>query len=187
MMLSRIQVLFFSRIAVLLYCGTALPLCAGQTKAVFPVKSERLFLCPITDSSALGAIDGWPADSHTRTILTTNFITLHNNLFVELRRCEKFGLYEMSDDSVRAGIRVSITLLPCAVRGDSLLVPVRISASNPIAHSAYDTLISASGVYRAKSPAKSRLHFLNALVADFRRTFPVETVARLFYPTRGAK
>jgi hypothetical protein len=41
--------------------------------------------------------------------------------------------------------------------------------------------MSASGRYRAKSKPKSPLHYLDILIADFRRNFPYETFSGVFY------
>jgi hypothetical protein len=46
--------------------------------------------------------------------------------------------------------------------------------------------ISAFGMYRAKSRPKSPVHYLDILLADFRRSFPYRKMSGVFYRPYGS-
>jgi hypothetical protein len=154
------------------------------TAPMVSLANEKVLICSPIDSSSLQTISGWPSDSATRRLLLGHFVELHRNIVAEFRRCEKFGYFEVVDDSLAATVRVLLILRPNSFVKDTLTIPVRIELHHRVGVDTYTNTIVASGVYRAPSKSKSPIHYLDNLLADYRRSFPVRKLAALFYPHR---
>ena len=146
--------------------------------------NEKVLVGGLTDSSALQTLDGWPADPATQKLLLSHFDELRRSLIAEFRRCEKFGYYEVVDDSAAASVRILITLRPHSFVKDTLGIPVRIELRHRVGIDTYSNSVSAFGIYKAQSKPRSPLHYLDNLLADYRRSFPYRKLVALFYPAR---
>jgi len=157
---------------------------AKPTAPMVSLANEKVLIGSPVDSSGLQTISGWPSDSATRRLLLGHFSELHRNIVAEFRRCEKYGYFEVVDDSSAATVRVLLIIRPYSFIKDTLTIPVRIELHHRVGIDTYTNTIVASGVYRAPSKPKSQLHYLDNLLADYRRSFPVRKLAALFYPHR---
>ena len=154
--------------------------------AAIPVAGEKIFVGPPLDSSNIRGLDGWPDDKSSQDLLLINYRTMYKNLLVEFRRSEKFGLYEIVDDSLAATTVISPVLLRSSLNKDTLTLPVCLTVKQRGSKKVVVHTIPARGVYRAHSKPKSPFHFLDALLADFCRTFPYKSAVGAFYPSKSA-
>jgi hypothetical protein len=170
--------------AVIIAALALFPIARPQTAAIVSLANEKVFINPFTDSSSMQSLDGWPNDTASQELLLASFGRLYKNIFVEFKRCEKFGFYEMVDDSISATVRLQITIRPCSLNKDTLTLPMRIELRHRVGMDTYTNTIVASGIFRGKTKPKSAFHFLDNLLADYRRHFPCRKLAALFYPPR---
>jgi hypothetical protein len=152
--------------------------------AMVSLANEKVLLSPFIDSSSLQTLSGWPKDSATRSLLLVHFRELHDALVAEFRRCEKYGYFEVVDDSAAATVRVQCIIRPYSFAKDTLTMPVRIELHHRVGVDTYTNTMGAAGVYKAASKPKSQLHYIDNLLADYRRSFPCRKLVALFYPRR---
>lgn len=162
----------------------SMPSARRRPAGVVSLANEKVFINPFADSSGLQTFDGWPKDPSSQKLLSHHFLDCYKNLFAEFKRCEKFGFYEMVEDSSAATVRIRLTVRPYSFAKDTLRFPVRIELRHTTGLDTYSNTIEATGVYRAKSKPKSPFHKLDYLLADFRRHFPYAAFAALFYTTQ---
>jgi len=174
--------------AVIIVVFVAAALATSFAKTAVPpmvsLANEKVFVGAFVDSSSLGTLAGWPADSLTQKLLLARFDDVRRSLIAEFRRCEKFGYYEMVDDSSAASVRLLLTLRPYSFVKDTLRLPVRVELRHRTGIDTYANTITALGVYRAASKPKSPVHYIDNLLADYRRHFPYRKLVSLFYPAR---
>ena len=150
-------------------------------RAAFPAANEKIFISTAIDSSSLETFPGWPSEKNLQAPLISALKKLDSNMLVEFRRCEKYGLYELVDDSLLSSVRVSLVIGRYQFKKDTLTMPVRMTIEKPALKKNLTRTISAMGIYRAKTPPKSPLHYLDMLLADFCRNFPYSKAAEVFY------
>ena len=149
--------------------------------ATVSLANEKVYITPFTDSSGLQTFNGWPKEPSSQKLLSRHFTDCYKNLFAEFKRCEKFGFYEMAEDSSAATVRIRLIVRPYSSDRDTLRLPVRIELNHASGLDTYTNTIEGMGVYRVKSKPKSPFHKLDYLLADFRRHFPYSKVTALFY------
>ncbi len=180
--------LFYARgcaVASAILCACVPPAHSLARRAEFPVLNEKIYLSPVIDSSSLDQFPGWPVDKTLETPLKRHFQKMDSSLFVEFRRSEKFGLYEMVDDSLSSGVAVTFVVKHFQFKKDTLLLPVHMKAEQWSTHRTYTQSLDGYGIYRAKSAPKSQLHYIDVLLADFCRNFPYKNAAGVFYMPSG--
>jgi hypothetical protein len=153
-----------------------------RTAPMVSLANEKVFISQIADSSSLSTFEGFPKEKSSQEFLTVHFRELYKNLFAEFKRCEKFGYFEMVEDSVAATVRLQLTIRPYSFQKDTLTLPVRIELRHRTGLDTYTNTVQAWGVYRSKNKPKSPLHYLDNLLADYRRHFPYRKCAAFFYP-----
>jgi hypothetical protein len=173
----RLMSVFVLGCAVFAPSGLARP----RPAAVVSLANEKVYLCPFTDSSGLQSFDGWPKEPASQKLLSRHFSDCYKNLFAEFKRCEKYGFYEMVEDSSASTVRIRLFIRHYSYVKDTLHFPVRIELRHTTGLDTYTNTIDGAGVYRVKSKPKSPFHRLDYLCADFRRHFPYAKVAALFY------
>jgi hypothetical protein len=165
----------------------ALSFCAPAIKtspARYSLENEKLFLYPVVNNSAMAGQANWPSDSGERTVLAGYFPQLEKKILTELRRCEKYGRYSVTDDSAAAGVRCAVTLQPAIKRADTLWINAVLQVMPRTGKiKALDTLI-ACGVYKPNSAAEKPLYYWGYILADYVRSFPCERLAQAFYARR---
>lgn len=165
-------------------CGSSLTP-SHSAAAAIPVAGEKIFVGLPLDSSNINGLEGWPDDKSSQNLLLVNYRTMYENLLVEFRRSEKFGLYEIVDDSLAATTVILPVLMRSSLNKDTLTLPVRLTVKQRGPKKVVTRTVPARGVYRAHSKPKSPFHFLDALLADFCRTFPYKSAVGAFYPSKS--
>jgi hypothetical protein len=155
---------------------------APRTAHFVSIAAQKVYICPLKDSSMLSSFEGWPKEESSQKLLTSHFDNVYKNLFAEFKRCEKYGFYEMVEDSIKATVNLIFTIKQYNYQKDSLFLPVRIELKHKSGIDTYTNTIIAYGIYKPKSKPKSQFHYLNHLLADYRRNFPYKKIASLFYP-----
>jgi hypothetical protein len=169
----------------LLFSGCVSSLPEVKHGAFFPVSGEKIFICPIIDSSSLDKFDGWPTEKPLQTLLQKNYQQMYQTMAVEFRRGEKYGLYEITEDSIRSTTMISFIIKHYAFKKDSLTLPVRMIIKQGTVKKSFPSVFTAYGIYKARSKPKSPFHYIDILLADFRRNFPYKQVVGVFCPPRG--
>jgi hypothetical protein len=168
-------------VMLLCFLFVSVPHARRLPAGVVSLANEKVYINPFVDSSCLQTFDGWPKEPSSQKLLAHHFQDCYKNLFAEFKRCEKFGFYEMVEDSSAATVRILLTIMPYSYTKDTLRFPVRIELRHAAGLDTYANTIEGTGVYRAKSKPKSQFHKLDYLLADFRRHFPYAKVTRLFF------
>jgi hypothetical protein len=181
-----IVVLCSTIVVILSSCIPALRQSARAT-AAFPVMNEKIFLYPIVDSSSLQDFEGWPADKSLQDILRKHFQKLDRAILFHFRQREKYGLYEIVEDSLLSSVRIVFTLGKFQFKKDALTFPVSMKALRLTDKTQRSFSFNAVGRYRAKSRPKSQVHFLDILLSDFQRHFPFEKMSSVFYRPENRK
>jgi hypothetical protein len=168
-------------LAFIIWCGCIPPLHQSVRRiAAFPVMNEKMYLYPVIDSSSLENFEGWPAEKPLQNIVRSHLRKLDGALLVNFRQREKYGLYEMVEDSLLASVRITFIIGHYKFNQDELIFPVRMIARRLVDNAEYGFTVSATGRYRAKSRPKSSLHYLTILIADLRRYFPYDLFSSVF-------
>ena len=177
-------------VTIFLCCCLAISGCVSslqeaQHGAAVPVSGEKIFMCPIIDSSSLDKFEGWPSEKPLQMLLQKNYQQMYHNMFVEFRRGEKYGLYEMVEDSSQATAMISFFIQRYSFKKDTLTLPVSMSIRQGSVIKNYPSVFTAYGIYKAQSRPKSPFHYINFLLADFCRDFPYKRVVNVFCPSSG--
>ncbi|MBD3346416.1 MAG: hypothetical protein GF401_15290 [Chitinivibrionales bacterium] len=152
-----------------------------------PVQHEKIFLMPIENNSGVESLEGWPGESAYQHILMRSFQTIHEDLLIEFRRCEKYGLYEMTDDSLQATVYVKTTLKGHTITSDTLKIPVSVEVFNTATNDKHSFVLNAYTPIPPQDPDRSSFNNLGLLFACFRRNFPCRRLVSEFYPGKEEK
>ena len=163
------------------FCGCIPPIRQQARIVAFPVMNEKIYLNPIVDSSSLELFEGWPSEKPLQNLLRGQLRKLDGALLAHFRQREKYGLYEMVEDSLLSSIRITFVLGRFESTTDEITFPVRMTVRRLTDTASRNFSARAVGRYRAKSRPKSEIHYLNILLADFRRHFPYELFSGVFY------
>lgn len=158
---------------------------AKRVRAVVPVSGEKIFICPIIDSSSLDTFEGWPAEKPYQMLLQKNYQHMYHTMVVEFRRSEKYGLYEIAEDSTQATTLLSFVIQHYSFKKDTLTLPVRMTIQQGTVKKTFPSAFTAYGIYRAHSRPESPFHYIDILLADFCRNFPYAQVVGIFCPSQG--
>ena len=166
--------------AVLFFCTPAPGENRTGAQSSVPAENERLWIAPFINKTRLEDLEGWPRDSLERSILRRHVDGIGKKLLSEFRRCEKYGLYKMVDDSSSATMRLLVTLDGYTRTKDTLTVPVLLhvaSRSNP---RVYDFIFypCAGGV--TDKNGSSPFHYAGDLVAELCSSFPYREIVYHF-------
>ena len=146
-----------------------------------PTVNEKLWLQPVIDNSGIEGFDFWPRDTAQRAILARHNNDIGRKLLTEFRRCEKFGHYEMVDDSLKSTIRITVTIKPCRMQSDTLNTQVAILAAAPLGGDrwefVYDIHATAPVTRRKNEP----FHYAGLLMVDLSNSFPYQRIVYPFY------
>lgn len=157
----------------------------AKRSAAVSVSGEKIFICPIIDSSSLEKFEGWPSEKTDQALLLKNYQRMYRTMVVEFRRGEKYGLYEMAEDSTRATTMVSFAIQSYSFKKDTLTLPVRMTVRQKTDKKIHAEIFTGYGIYRAHSKPKSPFHYIDNLLADFRRNFPYKRAVGVFCPPLG--
>jgi hypothetical protein len=169
--------------AMVCFCTPA-PRQNGDAKQVYiPAENQRLWLAPIVNKTRVEDLQGWPRDSLEKAILLRRFDDIGQRLLSEFRRCEKYGLYTMADDSGSATMRIFVTLDGYTRTKDTLTLPVFIHVEFPSRNKVYDfTFYPAAGGVTGKK-GSGGFHYAGDLVAELCASFPYRQAVYRFYST----
>lgn len=149
--------------------------------ATIPVEHERLYLAPLKNDVSLENLDFWPQEPSKQKILLKNISDIWKKLKSEFKRCEKFGLYKMVDDTEHPTVRISVTLISVE-ESDSLSIPVRLEVERlPDGHHSIYTVPAYASVPVSKKDSEP-FSYANRLFSDYRRNFPYIHIVSFFYP-----
>ena len=165
----------------LILCG-CIPLTRSiQKRAAFQAMNEKIFIYPLIDSSSLDSLQEWPDEKNFQEQLKNVLKKFDAGMAVEFRRNEKYGLYEMVDDSSASDIRITFIMEKCQLKKDTLLLPIQMKVNQSAFGKNYILQINAFGIYRAKSAPESQIHYLYIILSDFCRNFPYNKAAGVFF------
>lgn len=149
-----------------------------------PAKHEKVFLSPLVNNSAVEVLEGWPQDSAQKSILLGYFAEIHEDLFIEFRRCEKYGLYEVVTDSLEATVHVTVKLSPHTFESDTLKIPLEIFVIHSPLRERLSYELTASGTFQRSGNGNNKppYHYIGLMLSDLKHTFPYRKVVSYFYP-----
>lgn len=148
--------------------------------AIIPAAYEKLYLAPLISEAQMEQLDGWPYDAPTQQILMNYILGIQESLKEEFLRCEKFGYYEMVEDTEsNPTMRISVTLLKADLRRDTLKMPVNMRVERlPDGKEFIYSLTAISTSPKKRNP----LTYLESLINNYRQRFPYKELVSFFYP-----
>jgi hypothetical protein len=173
-------------VLVIIVLSSCIPVIRQQKQtAACPVMNEKIFLYPVQDSTSLELFEGWPSEKPIQDILLRHFRQVDAALLFTMRQHEKYGLYELVEDSLLASVRVCFVVGKFTSTKDALTFPVRMTVKRYTDNTSRSFSFEAVGMYRAKSRPKSQIHYINLLLSDFRRHFPYDKISGVFCRPNG--
>ncbi|NLL12716.1 MAG: hypothetical protein GX267_04875 [Fibrobacter sp.] len=169
---------------ILLFITLALCFCSPKRlnfePAIIPAAYEKLYLAPLISEAQMEQLDGWPYDAPTQQILMNYILGIQESLKEEFLRCEKFGYYEMVEDTQSCPtMRISVTLLKADLRNDTLKMPVNMRVERLPDGKEFIYSLTATST----SPKKSDpLNYLKSLLNSYKQRFPYKELVSFFYP-----
>jgi hypothetical protein len=167
--------------AILFFCTPAPHETGESLQKWVPAVNARIWLAPFINSSNIASIEGWPDDSIQRRIIMSRFGQVESRLLSEMRRCEKYGLYSMVDDSSGASMIMKVTLEPFSREYDTVTIPVKVTIASTSSAALY------SYDFKPRVPAyrdmreKNPYHYVGLIMMNFVNNFPYKTIAHLLY------
>jgi len=145
---------------------------------------EKIFMCPIIDSSSLDKFEGWPSEKPLQMLLQKNYQQMYHTMFVEFRRGEKYGLYEMVEDSSQSTVLFPLSSNTTHLKKDTLTLPVRLSIRQGSVKKNFPELFTAYGIYKAQSRPKARFITSTFFWPIFAATSRISAWSVFFAPHR---
>ena len=153
---------------------------ANEPPAV-PAANETLWLAPLTDRSGISDNIALPKDSVQRAILSGHFDDIHHKLLTEFRRCEKYGLYRMVDDSLQSTIRVYVSLERTIPARDTLFIPLVVIASAPAEGGRWQFDLTMATSAPVPATEDDPFHHAGRLIVNLGNDFPYRQIVYPFY------
>lgn len=152
---------------------------------IIPAAYERLYIAPIVSEANLEGLSGWPKDAATQQNLVNYILEIRKKLKQEFIRCEKYGYYEIVEDtSSYPTMRISVTLLSATLQNDSLRIPVNMQVERIPDGQKF---IYSLPAFSTTPKTADRVHFLGSLLYNYKRQFPYKELVSFFYPNHFQK
>lgn len=179
----------FKRSALLFVASLGLALCcAGPPQYLapeFPVMLGKMYVAPFKNMSTIELAEGFPRDSARIQILFQEIEKAHMELVSEIRLHGKNGGYTVVEKQEFPTIILTPYLMPYKVDGITLSMPVVVKIENRENGSGIKKEYQTKAVYPASvPPQKGSYHFWGIMLGEWRRNFPKEQIAGLFYGKR---
>lgn len=176
--MKRITLLTFVAL-ISLFCSSCNRIHVKEkVAATIPVAHERLYLAPLVSEAVMEKIPGWPQDPEQQEVLLQSLNGIWNKLKAEFHRCEKKGLYEMTEDSENPTMRISVIITSVELYGDTLSMPVRLEAERIPDGQHFIYTIPA---YSHSQGQQNQFHHIGLLLLNYKRTFPYKLIVSFFY------
>ncbi len=163
--------------------------CAGppQTEQPeLPIGLAKIYVEPFKNMSTIELADGFPRDMARVQILFQEIEKTHQELVSEIRLHAKHGGYSVVEQEEFPTVIVTPYLMPYKVDGTTLTMPVVVKVENRENAKIIKKEYLVRAVYPAKvPPQKGSYHFWGTMLGEWRRNFPKERIAGLFYGKRN--
>jgi hypothetical protein len=166
--------------ASLILCGCMPALVRGNNQKI-PVEHERLYLAPLVNQCALSTLPGWPSNSAYQQILLQRLSDLEETMAIELRRCAKFGLYEVVDEPHQASVLCTLLLSEAIFLPDTLKIAGSFAISILSSNQRIIFPLQTTGILQSTNPPATAFNRLGLLIIDACRQFPVAELIGHFY------
>lgn len=167
--------------AAFLSCSPAPGGNGAPTARFVQAAGERIWIAPLVNKSNVERIPTWPRDSNEQGVLLKEFSAIADKFAAELRRCEKYGLYTVIDDSSRATVFINLTFGHARQVMDSLSMTVFMHVAAPAAGKEYDFEFQNRAVVASGSAPQDPFRYTALLLAEYRSLFPAREMAYIFY------
>ncbi|MBD3319826.1 MAG: hypothetical protein GF350_01890 [Chitinivibrionales bacterium] len=165
--------------------------CAAKNKTAarltIPAQHEKIFLKTLDNKAAIEAVGGWPGNESEQKILSALFTQIHEKLEIEFRRCEKYGLYELTQDPLEATLYVTVTLEGHSFVSNTLKIPVTVTVYHAARNKRFSFSLSALAHAPDSEVSGSDFHTLGLLLGNLHRNFPYKKIVSFFYPAESYK
>jgi hypothetical protein len=143
--------------------------------------NARVRLAPLINKSNIASLEGWPDDSLQRMIIMRRFDKIEEKLLSELRRCEKYGLYTMVEDSNEAGMTITVTLMPFSRDYDTVTIPVTVEIQSAVPRASYGYTFNPRVYTDRETREKNSFHYVGLIMMNCVNDFPYKAIAHLLY------
>jgi hypothetical protein len=167
--------------AIILSCSPAPHDESDSGQKGVPAINARIWLAPFINNSNIASIEGWPDDSLQRTIIFRHFDIIEARLLSELRRCEKYGLYTMVDDSNGASMTMTIAYMPFSRDYDTVTIPVNVKIESTAPAAAYTYKFNPRISAYREMREKNRFYYVGLILMNYVNDFPYQAIAHLLY------
>lgn len=162
--------------------------CGASKKIQYPIETQNrsISLYKLIDLNHFYNSSLYDSSSNKKlydNIVLKETDLIYKNLLSELRRCAKFGLYQVVDSTDPHEISIKIEFLPSTVVEDSLLLPFKAITTDLTTKQKEEILYN----YKAFIPSynykdnKSALYIAGRTLLSYRKFFPYEKIIKRYY------
>lgn len=180
-MKTTLRIAFSAFCAIALFCSPAPHKNDDFANKGVPAINARIWLAPLVNTSNIASIEGWPDDSLQQTIIMRRFDKIQARLFSELRRCEKYGLYTMVEDSNEASMTITVTLMPFSRDHDTVTIPAEVKIRSTVPPVDYTCKFSPRAPAFREMREKNPFHYVGLIMMNYVNEFPFKPIAHLLY------
>jgi hypothetical protein len=109
------------------------------------------------------------------------FDKIEAKILSELRRCEKYGLYTMVDDSSEASMTITVKLTPFSRDHDTVTIPAEIKIHSRVPPTLYNYKFSPRAMAFRDMREKSPFHYVGLIMMNYVNEFPYKPIVHLLY------
>ena len=173
----------FPLLLIILLC-----VCAGPPKYFppeIPVKYGKVYVEPFRNMSTIELARGFPRDTDKVDIIFQEVEKTYRDLVSEISLYGKRGGYEMVEADEFPTIVVSPVLMPYKLDGNQLTLPVFVKVLNKETNEQFKKQFDFTITYPGKNlNPENTYHFWGIMLAEWRRNFPKDKIAGMFYGKR---
>lgn len=167
--------------AILLFCSPAPHEKGDYAYKGVPAINAHVRLAPLVNASNIVSIEGWPSDTLQQAVIMRRFDKIQARLLSELRRCEKYGLYIMVDDSSEATMTITLTLMPFSRDYDTVTIPAEVKIQSKVPPTANNYKFTPRVLACRDMREKNPFHYVGLIMMNYCNEFPYKSIAHLLY------
>jgi len=174
----KILVSFALSLLLLFACAPEAPMVPS-----IDVRFSNLYYEGCVNDAHPELLPNWPKDTAQQRILMSEFDGMGERVKKEIEKFARRGSYTVVDNRELANVTAALHLQPLVFKSDTLTLPLKISMKD------FRSGVALSWSFSCRLPVPGNkpgagadpFHSYGVLLKEFRRTFPVEQIAALFY------
>ena len=151
-------------------------------KVRVPLLFGKIYLNNIDNKSMLEYNSSWPAkDSTKNAVLQEKIVQLDAIIKSTVEKYAKVGGYQVVDDANAATVIAWFTIKSYSIKNDTLRNVVGVKVFKKDTRETYNYSFPAMGYYQFTPVTENGYYYWGAILDSYKKNFPVEEIAELFY------